>query len=252
MKALVALPVLLLASWGGSIDLCNGEGSSAGPPASSRPVKRRPPAAVRAMAAADMCVTSGKLQRSELGRMKIDGPKMRSVAPASSGDVGEIRFLYRGGTAEVAPLASGQIRRQVGLKLRAQDGCNLVYVMWRIEPGPGIEVQIKRNQGKRVHKECGTRGYREVSPSRHVEVPTLQPGTRHTLRAEISGQELIVLADGVPVWEGDLGPDALAIAGPVGVRSDNVALDLELFADPPKQAGALAKVAGRCENVSDD
>ena len=28
-------------------------------------------------------------------------------------------------------------RRQVGLKLRARDGCNVVYVMWRIEPKAG-------------------------------------------------------------------------------------------------------------------
>ena len=35
------------------------------------------------------------------------------------------------------------------------------------------------------------------------------------------------------------------------MQSENVALDIELLADPPKQAGALAKVAGRCASVVD-
>ncbi len=82
-------------------------------------------------------------------------------------------------------------------------------------------------------------------------MPTLEPGSEHTLRAEITGQELSVWVDGAVVWEGDLGPEVLALAGPVGMRSDNVALDIELLADPPKPTGALAKVAGRCASVGD-
>ena len=253
--ALLALPLLLgLSSGRGSAYGCDDDGPSSAPArerTAQRPARRRAPVAVKAIAAADLCVTSGGLARSQQGRMRVDGPKMRTVAPSSSGDVGELRFHYRGPTEKVAPLASGQIRRQVGLKLRAADGCNLVYAMWRIEPKPGIEVQVKRNQGSRVHSECGTRGYRKISPRRKVPVPTLEPGSEHTLRAEITGQELSVWADGVIVWEGDLGPEVLALSGPVGMRSDNVALDIELLADPPKQAGALAKVAGRCASVVD-
>jgi len=251
--ALITLPMLLgLASWRGAGDTCD-KGSGAGAPSAERerPAKRRAPVAVRAVAAGEICLTSGGGARSPRGRVQVDGPKMRAVAPSSSGDAGELRFLYRGPTAEVAPLASGQIRRQVGLKLRAQDGCNLVYAMWRIEPKPGIEVQIKRNRGRRVHSECGTRGYRKVSPQRQAPVPTLQPRSEHTLRAEITGQELAVWVDGAVVWEGDLGPEALALSGPVGMRSDNVALEVELLAGPSKQGGALAKVAGRCASVSD-
>ncbi len=251
--ALITFPILLgLASWRGAGDGCDeGSGGGAPPAERERPAKRRAPVSIRAVAAGEICLTSGGGARSARGRMRVDGPKMRGVAPASSGDAGELRFLYRGATEQVAPLASGQIRRQVGLKLRAQDGCNLVYAMWRIEPKPGIEVQIKRNQGRRVHSECGTRGYRKVSPRRHAPVPALQPGSEHTLRAEITGQELAVWADGVVVWEGDLGPEALALSGPVGMRSDNVALEIELLADPAKQTGALAKVAGRCASAGD-
>ena len=251
MKALVLFPLLLgLAGWHGSVERC-GEDSGAAPPRRERPGQRRAPVPVRALPAGEICVTSGGIKQASRGRMSVDEPKMRSVAPGSSGDVGELRFQYRGATEKVAPLASGQLRRQVGLKLRAQDGCNLVYAMWRIEPEPGIVVQIKHNQGQRVHAECGTRGYRTVSPRRRGQVPVLQPGSEHKLRAEITGQDLTVWADGVIVWEGDLGPEAAAFTGPLGMRSDNVALDVELLADPGKQTRSLAKVPGRCSSVAD-
>ena len=42
-----------------------------------------------------------------------------------------------------------------------------------------------------------------------------------------------MLIDDKEVWEGEVGRDALAVEGPVGIRSDNVRLDLELFAAPP-------------------
>ena len=41
----------------------------------------------------------------------------------------------------------GELRRQFGLKLRAQDACNLVYVMWRIEPASKLVVSIKCRTG---------------------------------------------------------------------------------------------------------
>jgi len=249
--ALILFPAMLgLASWPGPVERCDDEPGTA-PAERDPPAPRRAPVSVRAVHAGELCVTSGGLERTTRGRVRVDGPKMRGVAPASSGDVGELRFLYRGATKQVAPLASGQVRRQVALKLRAQDGCNLVYVTWRIEPKPGIEVLIKRNQGRRMHSECGTRGYRKVSPRRAATAPALRPGSEHTLRAEIKGQDLAVWADGVAVWEGDLGPEARALSGPVGMRSDNVALELELFADPAKRTSSLAHVAGRCSSAGD-
>jgi hypothetical protein len=36
--------------------------------------------------------------------------------------------------------------------------------------------------------------------------------------------------DGAPVWQGALGPEASGIAGPLGVRSDNVRLTFDLRA----------------------
>jgi hypothetical protein len=265
MKAALLLSPLLvsLAGWDGGLQRCDKDpgGASANEPAASaaagspaapggKPVQaKRPAGPLRATYAGEMCVTSGEVGKTGQGRMRIDGPKMRAVAPAFSGDVGELRFFYRGKTEEVAPLASGQIRQQVGLKLRAKDGCNLVYVMWRIDPKPGIEVQVKSNPGKRVHKECGTRGYLKRTARRSTPVPPLVPGSEHRLRAEIKGQELVVSADGEVVWEGDLGTEARDLTGPVGIRSDNVALDFALLGGPT-ESGTAAKVAGGCDSVS--
>jgi len=51
-----------------------------------------------------------------------------------------------------------------------------------------------------------------------------------------------VYANNTLVWEGDLGPQALAFEGPVGVRGDNGRFEFELFAayPGPGQHGASA------------
>jgi len=41
-----------------------------------------------------------------------------------------------------------------------------------------------------------------------------------------------VFVDNLPVWEGFLGQDALAFDGPVGIRSDNVRLQMQLQSGP--------------------
>ena len=43
-----------------------------------------------------------------------------------------------------------------------------------------------------------------------------------------------VFADNSLVWEGSVGPDALAFDGPVGIRSDNARLQIDLRAGPAK------------------
>jgi hypothetical protein len=119
------------------------------------------------------------------------------------------------------------MRRQLGLKLRAQDACNLVYAMWRIEPESKLVVSVKSNPGEHTSAQCGNRGYQNIKPLRSVAVPTLNSGSTHTLRAEMNGAELHVFADNSLVWEGSVGQDALAFDGPVGIRSDNARLQID-------------------------
>jgi hypothetical protein len=84
-------------------------------------------------------------------RLTIDTASSRAIAQvggeSASDQIAEIHFKYLGPSQDSRPLASGILRRQIGLKLRAQDSCNLIYAMWRIEPDTGVTVSLKRNAG---------------------------------------------------------------------------------------------------------
>jgi hypothetical protein len=175
-------------------------------------------------------VTEGALTSADASRIRVEGARMRAVADGPTPAVAELRFTYLGPTREEAPLRSGELRRQIGLKLRARDGCNLVYAMWRLAPEPGVVVQVKSNPGKTASADCGNGGYRTVKPRRAARAPVLEQGSSHALRAELRGRELRVLADGEVAWEGALPDDAFAFDGPVGLRSDNGRFELELLA----------------------
>lgn len=161
-------------------------------------------------------------------RQASRSPKMRAQTEGREGDAAELDFVYLGPTEEVAPLASGERRRQLGLKLRARDGCNVLYVMWRIEPEPDLVVSRKANPGMERHAECGTRGYRRLRPATYTPPPPLVVGARHRLRARVEEKRLRVWIDGALVWEGELDEAAARMRGPVGVRSDNVAFAFTL------------------------
>ena len=79
-------------------------------------------------------VTTGEIRSLPDGRLAIESPEVRAVWRSATPDIAEIRFWYLGPTAATKPLASGEVRRQVGLKLRARATCNVLYVMWHIEP----------------------------------------------------------------------------------------------------------------------
>src|SRR6266446_5739944 len=79
----------------------------------------------------NLCVTLGTIERDRGVEFFVSSPKMRAVALGSSGQGALLQFTYFGPTKQAAPLASGELRRQIGLKLHAQDGCNVLYVMWR-------------------------------------------------------------------------------------------------------------------------
>ena len=105
--------------------------------------------------------------------------KMRAYLNAFTAQLVEARFTYLGPTGNEARLGSGELRRQFGLKLRAQDACNLVYAMWRIEPESKLVVSVKSNPGQQTSSQCGNRGYRNVKPRRSTPVPALRSGDSH-------------------------------------------------------------------------
>jgi hypothetical protein len=176
-----------------------------------------------------LCVTEGALEEVKGTRLAVTVPKMRAYVVAATTQVAEARLTYLGPTSADAPLGSGAMRRQFGLKLRAQNACNLVYAMWRIEPESKLVVSIKSNPGMTISSQCGNRGYRNIKPRRWAAVPKLRPGDSHSLLAEMKGSELHVSVDGGVVWEGDLGSEDLAFDGPVGVRTDNGHFEFEFL-----------------------
>jgi hypothetical protein len=182
---------------------------------------------------AKLCVTEGAIEQASGSRMSVNVPKMRAFLTIATTQDVEARFTYLGKTTREQPLGSGEMRRQFGLKLLAQDACNLVYAMWRIEPESKLVVSVKSNPGQHTSSECANRGYRNIKPVHSSPVPVLRPGVPHTLRAELKDAEMRVYADNHLVWEGNVGSEAGRLKGPVGVRSDNAKLEIELHAGQP-------------------
>jgi hypothetical protein len=181
--------------------------------------------------AGSLCVTNGIVSPLPDGRLAIETASSRGVIRGSDGQTAEIRFRYLGPTADSKPLASGEMRRQIGIKLHAQDTCNLLYVMWHIEPDSKIGVSIKHNPARHTHAECHANGYTTLRPVTSVTMPRILPGETHALRAELRGTELIVLADGRRAWVGTVGGGLAGIDGPVGFRTDNARFEFEYSAN---------------------
>ncbi len=192
---------------------------------------------LHAVAHETLCVTKGTIANAAIAE-----PTVRAFALGTSGDAAQLSFTYRGESRTARALESGEMRKQVGLKLRAQNSCNVVYVMWRIAPKPGLAVQVKYNPGKARHEECGTEGYIKVKPTVSSPIPELAPGTAHALRAEIRGDELHAWIDGELAWQGRLPDEARELAGPAGLRTDNVWLEgVELSAPHGETPGMQCK-----------
>jgi hypothetical protein len=207
--------------------------------------------ALTAVGRSQLCVTEGAIEpMGAERRWSIRTAKMRAYVNFPTEPVIEARFRYLGPTANEVPLGSGMLRRQFGLTLRALDACNLVYAMWRIEPESKLVVSVKSNPGQHTSAQCGNRGYRNIKPHRSRPVPALSAGGEHTLRAELDGAQMRIFADNELVWDGSVTPDALGFDGPVGIRSDNAHLEIELLAGPalkatPAQAPGVAQAPER-------
>jgi hypothetical protein len=194
-----------------------------------------------------LCVTNGAISGLTGGRLAIETPSSRAVVQAgtknAADQIAEIHFQYLGPSQGSRPLASGELRRQIGVKLRAEDSCNLIYAMWHIEPDARIAVSIKRNAGLHTHEQCGAHGYVNFKSQDRSGPPPIRPGEAHTLRAELRGKDLTVTADDKVAWQGSLGSEMVLPIGPPGLRTDNARFALEFF------AGALAGSQGAAQHA---
>lgn len=203
------------------------------PEASARvEAPRSAPLALSPVSAQQVCASLGEPLPSPSGLFLVQDPKLRSTLAGSRGHGVELAFRYLGPTAREAKLRSGRDRRQLGLELLARDTCNLLYVMWRIEPASELVVSVKRNAAESTHAECENRGYYRLTPAVASRVPELVPGAEHRLRAEVAADALSVSIDGSLVWSGRLDAGALELSGKAGLRSDNARFEvLALSAD---------------------
>jgi hypothetical protein len=177
--------------------------------------------ALQPIARADLTVTEGSVETAN-GHLLIDVPEMRAVLRVPTTQSIEVHFAYLGPTERTATLGNGDVRRQFGVKLRAQDACNLLYIMWWAAPTPNLAVSMKHNPGMQSSSQCRDGGYVNLQPARWTRLPELQSGSSHILRADLDNQELQVRIDGELMWDGRIPPAALSFDGPVGLRSDNV------------------------------
>jgi hypothetical protein len=184
-----------------------------------------------ALSSADLCVTEGRIEASEVG-MAVNVAKMRAYTKRLGSDSAELRFTYVGPTEVHEVLGSGEMREQLGLKLRAEDACNLIYVMWRIQPTAELVVSVKSNPGVHSSSECTNHGYRDIRPNTSSAVQPLKPGSAHRLLAVVRAAQLTVFVDETIAWQGLLDNTAARLRGPAGVRSDNSRFRFELAVGP--------------------
>ena len=111
--------------------------------------------------------------------------------------------------------------------------------MWHVEPTPGIHVSVKHNPGQRSHEDCGARGYTNLRPAVGASPAPIRAGEPHTLRADLDGDVLTVLADGELAWKGIIPAEASTFDGPAGIRSDNGHFDFELRVPGGSRPGPL-------------
>jgi hypothetical protein len=187
------------------------------------------------------CITEGHITHADGRWMNVDSTKMRAVLGFASKPEAELRFRYLGETEDRSRLLSGGERTQLGLKLKAQDDCNVLYVMWRINPVSSLVVQVKSNPGQHRHSECGNSGYTNIRGKFSGQVPKIVEGSEHSLHAVLNGSTLSVDVDGTPTWEGNVGDDVSHFDGPVGLRSDNARFDFQFTAHPANGTFACDK-----------
>lgn len=139
---------------------------------------------------------------------------------------GDLTFTRLGPVSNPEPLASGTIREQVGLQVRMQDPCNLIYVMWEFFPTAQIRVSSKVNPGMSTSPQCGASGYTSLA-TYPIAAPAL--GVATNLRARVGDDNILrISVNGTIVMWVPLSGPAVELRGWCGVRSDNVSFEFTL------------------------
>lgn len=183
----------------------------------------------------DLKVTLGSISQTRSGFLTVVGPKERAQRKTGTHQDATLQFRYRGPSKRTSKLASGGFVRQIGLKMRTQNTCNLLYVMWRIEPAEEIVVTLKSNPGKSTHRGCGANGYVDVARISLTDLGiTAKTHAPHRLRARVDESHGVftctIDVDNRTIWSEPLDAKIISpINGPIGFRSDNGSFIFKLF-----------------------
>jgi hypothetical protein len=202
-------------------------------------IRELTPPPSRPISIRELCVTSGELHATADARWLSTRPALRATAPLSAGHHAALEFRYLGSTEQQKRLASGNERRQLGLKLLSRDSCNVVYAMWRFDEPASVVASVKANPDFARHSECGNRGYQNLRPLWKAGVESPQIGSVHALSATLQRGLLEVRLDQRPVLRAFVGGPRAPTSGLSGLRSDNVRFELLRFdADVPEGRSA--------------
>lgn len=170
----------------------------------------------------------GRVKRRGL-YMLLNKPIVRCCSKKGESERVFLEVKYNGKTRKKKPLKSGIIERQVCLKLKSPNTCNVLYICWNgVDIGEEfINIQTKRNASILKRKcrglgKCDGEGYDQPIATIQLQNKTLLDQKFHTLSAQIvkSEKRLIVCVDNAIVYRGlfDL---PIELNGTSGIRSQN-------------------------------
>lgn len=194
-----------------------------------------------------LCPTMGEFAPSELKKKEkflqtelllyqTLSPQTRGTIELNQKDALQLCFKIKKNQQQVSLLASGRERRQVGIKLKAQDSCNTLYVMWHFFPRFEMVISEKINSSQHVHQQCGNKGYHVLKrlPLEHLTNSILPPLNElndadrfYLLQARLDphSQHLSVYLNYQLLWTGPVHQQWGHISAPVGLRTDNMQID---------------------------
>jgi hypothetical protein len=178
----------------------------------------------------DLTVTEGVLNQTSAQIACHSGAMRCEARGYPEADYAFLRFQYNGPTVEVVPLADNTTVHQCGIKLRAQDTCNVVYAIWKFDTPQRLSVSVKSNPGQNTVAQCQDGGYINNIPALFTaSTPNVALGSLHSLEAKLVGNRLTVTCDCKLVWDGYLPAVVYNMTGPPGMRSDNADILFNLY-----------------------
>jgi hypothetical protein len=130
----------------------------------------------------ELKVTKGIVTEIAPDEFLVETPSLRGTVSTQIDTIACLKFRYFGVTDKRDKSGDGYEHHQIGIQLLAKNSCNLLYVMWRLQPEE-LVIKVKHNPGQTKHSECGNHGYHTID---RMPYPGFQIDEPHELLASIS------------------------------------------------------------------